>query len=192
MAEPADAAADPPPGTSEGGHAAADKDEDCAKKHPFKLWLSISALIVLLDQASKLAISSHLRYGQRVNVLPFFDLTLRHNRGAAFSMLATWGGWQQVFFLLMAIGATIIIVCSWLFSWVSHRTGAALVLMLGGAIGNFIDRLCYGYVVDFLLFYWAGWHYPAFNIADICITISMVLIGLFELCVREAEPAKQD
>ncbi len=140
-------------------------------------WLRLAALIVLLDQATKLAVDLSLHYGQRISLLPFFDLTLIYNRGAAFSFLAQGSGWQRWF--LSGIAAVAIVFILWLMktsAQQSRRLMLALTLILAGAIGNLIDRLAYGHVVDFVLIYWHPWYYPAFNIADAAITVGAILV----------------
>jgi len=141
-----------------------------------KGWLVIAVLIILLDQVSKIWISNHFLYGESVPVTQFFNLVLVHNSGAAFSFLSSAGGWQRWFFSVIALGASI-----WI-TWMLHkhlhekRFCAALTLILGGALGNLIDRVVYGYVVDFLDFYWNIYHFPAFNIADSAITCGAALM----------------
>lgn len=140
-------------------------------------WLRLAALIVLLDQATKLAVDLSLHYGQRISLLPFFDLTLIYNRGAAFSFLAQGSGWQRWFLSGIAVVAIVFIL--WLMktsAQQSRRLMLALTLILAGAIGNLIDRLAYGHVVDFVLIYWHPWYYPAFNIADAAITVGAILV----------------
>ncbi len=138
-------------------------------------WLWLAAAVVVLDLATKALMSSMLSYGQPVEVLPFFNLTLLHNTGAAFSFLAGHPGWQRWFFALVAVGATIGLTI-----WMSRLKadekllGASLALIIGGALGNLYDRLVHGYVVDFLSFHVAGWYYPAFNVADIGITLGAI------------------
>lgn len=144
---------------------------------PIKRWLALAALIVLLDQATKLIAEHTLRFGERVNLLPVFDLTLVYNRGAAFSFLAQGDGWQR--WLLSGIAVAAIVFIVWLMrtqAQDSRRMMLALTLILAGAVGNLIDRLAYGHVVDFLLFYWHPWYYPAFNIADTAITVGAILL----------------
>lgn len=144
-------------------------------------WLTIALILIVLDQATKLYFDTAYTYGQRVNVLPIFDFTLMYNRGAAFSFLASEAGWQRWLFTLLGIVASIVIV------WLLRRNAAqprfclALALILGGALGNVIDRVAYGHVIDFLLFYWKDWYYPAFNVADAGITCGAVLLVLDEL-----------
>lgn len=140
-------------------------------------WLRLAALIVILDQASKLIVDHTLRYGQRIELLPVFDLTLVYNRGAAFSFLAQGSGWQRWFLAAIAVFAIVFIL--WLMrtqAQSSKRLMLALTLILAGAIGNLIDRVAYGHVVDFLLLYWHPWYYPAFNVADAAITLGAILI----------------
>ncbi|WP_111413381.1 signal peptidase II [Billgrantia lactosivorans] len=138
-------------------------------------WLWLAVAVVALDLATKALMSSLLSYGQPVEVLPFFNLTLLHNTGAAFSFLAGHPGWQRWFFALVGVGA-----CIGLTIWMSRLKadekllGASLALVIGGALGNLYDRLVHGYVVDFLSFHVAGWYYPAFNVADIGITVGAV------------------
>lgn len=145
-------------------------------------WLWFAASIVLLDQASKLLVEHTLTYGQRIKLLPVFDLTLVYNTGAAFSFLAQASGWQR--WLLSAVAVAAVGFILWLMKTQkggSRRLMLSLSLILAGAIGNLIDRLIYGHVVDFLLFYWNNWHYPAFNVADAAITLGAVLLIWDEL-----------
>lgn len=145
-------------------------------------WLWLAAAIVALDQATKFAIERGFTYGERLQVVPgLFDLTLVYNRGAAFSFLADAAGWQRWFFIgLGAVAAGFIV---WLLSrHASQRMFAlALALILGGAIGNVIDRIVRGHVVDFVLLYWQRFHWPAFNVADSAITVGAVLLVVDEL-----------
>lgn len=140
-------------------------------------WLWLAAAIVVVDQVSKFAILRSFSFGERLAVVPgLFDLTLVYNRGAAFSFLAGASGWQRWFFTGLGVAAAIFIV------WLLARHGTqrlfsfALALILGGAIGNVIDRVARGQVVDFLLVYWQRWHWPAFNVADSAITVGAVLL----------------
>lgn len=140
-------------------------------------WLVLSVLTVVLDQASKLAIDSHMQLFQSIAVIPYFNLTYVHNTGAAFSFLSEAGGWQRWFFAGLAAVISIMIAV-WLTRLKKQEVllAVALSLVLGGAIGNLIDRLAYGYVIDFLDVYVNGWHWPAFNIADSAITLGVVLM----------------
>jgi signal peptidase II len=146
-------------------------------------WLVLAGVIVVLDQAAKLYFNSSFTYGQRVNVLPVFDFTLVYNTGAAFSFLATEAGWQRWFFTALGIAAAVIIavILGRQGRRAHPRFALALAMIMGGAIGNVIDRIAYGHVVDFLLFYWKDWYYPAFNVADVAITCGAVLLVLDEL-----------
>ena len=148
----------------------------------FGIWIALSVILVLLDQLTKSLVLRTLRHGERIRVVDgFFDLTLVYNEGAAFSFLANAGGWQRWFFTGIGIAAAAFIV------FLLRRHGSqrlfalALALILGGAVGNVIDRLIHGKVVDFLLAYWRGFHWPAFNVADCAITIGAVLLILDEL-----------
>lgn len=146
-----------------------------APMHKPLRWLWLAAAVVVLDLATKALMSSLLSYAQPVEVLPFFNLTLLHNTGAAFSFLAGHPGWQRWFFALVAVGASIGLTI-WMRRLKSDERllGASLALLIGGALGNLYDRLVHGYVVDFLSFHVAGWYYPAFNVADIGITLGAI------------------
>lgn len=149
-----------------------------AERQQLTRWLSLAALIIILDQASKLWISSHFSYGESMRVTGFFNLVLAHNMGAAFSFLNDAGGWQRWMFSAIAIVAAIWIV-RLLRQHVQQTIFClALTLVLGGALGNLIDRVAYGYVVDFLDFYWGLNHFPAFNVADSAISVGAVLLLL--------------
>jgi signal peptidase II len=138
-------------------------------------------VIVIIDQLTKLYFLNTLSYGERIPVLPFFDFVLLFNTGAAFSFLANHDGWQRWFFV--GIGFVAIIVISLFLRRHQHepRFMWGLTLILGGAIGNVIDRLLWGHVVDFLLFFYDNWYYPAFNIADSSITVGAILIIFDEI-----------
>ncbi len=141
-----------------------------------KHWLSLATVIVILDQITKLWISQIFVYGESVAVTDFFNLVLVHNSGAAFSFLSNAGGWQR--WLFSAVAATASVWIIWLLR--KHKQEKlfcfALTLILGGALGNLIDRAAYGYVVDFLDFYWNTYHFPAFNIADSAVTCGAGLL----------------
>ncbi|MCD8494317.1 MAG: signal peptidase II [Burkholderiaceae bacterium] len=140
-------------------------------------WLGLAVILVVVDQITKLVAQSTMRFGERIHVLPVFDFTLVYNRGAAFSFLAQGDGWQRWFLSGIAVAAIVFIL--WLMKTQAHdsrRMMLALTLILSGAIGNLIDRLFYGHVVDFLLVYWHPWYYPAFNIADTAITLGAILL----------------
>jgi signal peptidase II len=139
-------------------------------------WLLVSVVVIILDQLSKAAISSHFVYGESFAVMPFFNLVLAHNTGAAFSFLSDAGGLQRWLFSAIALVASAWII--WLLR--KHQTQKlfcfALAFILGGALGNLIDRIAYGYVVDFLDFYWGNAHFAAFNLADSAITCGAALL----------------
>jgi len=144
-------------------------------------WLGIATIIILFDQITKITITRLFTYGESHPVTSFFNLVLVYNKGAAFSFLASETGWQRYFFTAMGIAAALFIIYllkkhagQRMFSW-------ALSLVLGGAIGNVIDRVLYGHVIDFLDVHFGGWHWPAFNVADSAICIGAVLFILDEL-----------
>ena len=150
-------------------------------------WLALALIIVLLDQFTKVLIVGYYALGDSTTVTSFFNVVRVHNTGAAFSMLAGAGGWQRWFFT--ALGGVAAIVIVWLLR--SHAGqklfSLALACILGGAIGNVIDRLLYGYVVDFLDFHWNALHFAAFNVADSAITIGAGCLIVDELIrVRRA------
>lgn len=139
-------------------------------------WLALAAFVILLDQTSKAWILESVRHMERLGVTTFFNIVLVFNPGASFSFLADAGGWQKWFFVVLALG-----ISAWLLSMLRRHAGerllpAALSLILGGAIGNVIDRLRFGAVVDFLDFHLAGYHWPAFNVADSAITVGVALM----------------
>ena len=139
-------------------------------------WLAFAALLVVLDQLTKYLAVKTIAPDAALPLLPFLSLVLTYNTGAAFSFLAGASGWQRWFFVLIAIGASILI------TWMLHRHQRdtflclGLTLILGGALGNLIDRLTTGAVVDFILVYWRQYHWPAFNVADSCITIGAAML----------------
>jgi len=142
------------------------------------LWVVI--LLIGADQVTKGLAQARLFYGERIDLLPFFDLTLVYNTGAAFSFLAGGSGWQRWFLIAIAIMAIFFIV--WMIR--THpkepKLRFALALILGGAVGNLIDRIWHGHVIDFLLIYWNQWYFPAFNIADAAITLGAILLIIDE------------
>jgi signal peptidase II len=144
-------------------------------------WLWLAVVVIAFDQITKLWIENNFLLGERLEILPVFDIVRAHNPGAAFSFLAGAGGWQRWFFTVLAVGVSIALVI-WLRALpiVTHRLLiAGLALILGGAIGNVLDRLEHGYVVDFILAHWFDRAYfPAFNIADSAITVGAVLVLL--------------
>ncbi len=142
---------------------------------PWWSWLGLSAAVVILDQATKALVLARFAPGEELPVTGFFSLVLAFNSGAAFSMLANAPGWQRWFFVGIALAASVFLI------WMLRRGGermlcAGLALVLGGAIGNLWDRLAIGRVVDFLLFHYQEWAWPAFNVADSGITIGAALL----------------
>jgi len=144
-------------------------------------WLLIAAFIILADQFTKILIIGSFQLGDARPVTGFFNLVRAHNYGAAFSFLHGASGWQRWFFLALGLGAAGFI------TWMLRRHGhqklfaTALTLILGGALGNVIDRAIHGYVVDFIQVHAGGWYFPAFNVADSAITIGALLLILDEL-----------
>lgn len=139
-------------------------------------WLTLSAVVIALDLLTKQWVQAKLAYGEHIPLTPFFDLVLFHNEGAAFSFLAGAGGWQRLFFSAIALTASVVIV------YLLHRNTQqklfclGLSLILGGALGNLVDRLTLGHVVDFLFFHYQQYYWPAFNVADSAITCGVILL----------------
>lgn len=154
------------------------------RNRPSLKWLLLTLAVVVLDQYTKRVIATRFELFDRVAVMPYFDLVRLHNTGAAFSFLANASGWQNWFFTGIALAVSAVILW-WFFQQPRDRVVVplGLVLVLGGAIGNLIDRLQHGYVVDFLLFYYDRWSFPAFNVADAAITggVALLLIDGFFL-----------
>lgn len=144
-------------------------------------WLGIALAVILLDQFTKTLILGYFQLGDSRAVTPFFNVVRVHNTGAAFSFLAGASGWQRWFFVGLGFAAAGFIV------WMLRSHGgqrlfsSALALILGGALGNVVDRLLHGYVVDFIQVHYRGWYFPSFNIADSAITIGAALLILDEL-----------
>ena len=151
------------------------------------LWLGVALVIFLLDQLTKIAIVGAFQLGESLPITSFFNLVRVHNAGAAFSFLADAGGWQRWFFT--GLGTVAALVMVYLLRMHAGQTlfCLALSLLLGGAVGNVVDRVLYSHVIDFLDFYYGTWHFPAFNVADSAITIGACLLILDELLrVRRA------
>ncbi len=142
-------------------------------------WLVLIVLILAADQATKLWVLAALQPYEVIPVLPSLNLTLVFNEGAAFSFLADAGGWQRWFFVALALVVSgVLLVWLWRLKPEDRLTAAGLSLVAGGAIGNLIDRIAYGHVVDFVDVYWRAWHWPAFNVADSAITVGVGLLLL--------------
>ena len=148
--------------------------------HVHKLrWLVLIVLILAADQATKLWVLAALQPYEVIPVLPSLNLTLVFNEGAAFSFLADAGGWQRWFFVALALVVSgVLLVWLWRLKPEDRLTAAGLSLVAGGAVGNLIDRIAYGHVVDFVDVYWRAWHWPAFNVADSAITVGVGLLLL--------------
>jgi signal peptidase II len=152
-------------------------------------WYALALAVVGADQASKWLASTELSYALPVTVLSWFNLTLHHNQGAAFSFLADAGGWQRWFFAALAFAVSAVIVF-WLRDLKPNqsRLSLALALVLGGALGNLVDRVHLGYVVDFISVHYRDWYFPTFNVADAAISLGAFLIvvdSLFSSFVDE-------
>ena len=153
-------------------------------------WIWLAVVVVILDQLTKYVASASLEMYQPIAVMPMLNWTLMHNPGAAFSFLANESGWQRWFFSVIAIVVSVVIVL-WIKRLEQHEKwqAIALALILGGALGNVIDRIWLGYVVDFIDVYYEQWHWPAFNIADSAIFIGVAMIIIDS--VREYRAEKQ-
>ena len=145
------------------------------------LWLAWALVVLIVDQFTKVLILGYYQLGDSIPVASFFNVVRVHNTGAAFSFLANAGGWQRWLFTGIGVAAALLIL--WMLK--SHPGqklfAFAMASILGGAIGNVLDRILYGYVVDFLDFHWRGWHFPAFNVADSAITLGAICLILDEL-----------
>lgn len=141
-------------------------------------WLALSAVIIALDQVTKYWITQAFSFGETLFVTPFFNLVLAYNTGAAFSLFATASGWQRAFFIAIAVIASTVIVHLLRKHPGKTLFNLALSLILGGALGNLWDRVQLGHVVDFLQFHYAGYYFPAFNVADSAITVGAGLLIL--------------
>jgi len=152
----------------------------------FGRWLALAGIVIVADFLSKAWVLATFAPRESVEVLPFFNLVLVFNAGAAFSFLAGAGGWQKWFFVVLALA-----ISAWIVVMLRRHPGdrlqsAALALVMGGALGNVIDRLRFGAVVDFLDFHVAGWHWPAFNVADSAITVGVLLLVWHAFIHKEA------
>ena len=143
------------------------------------VWLWLSALIIVFDQNTKYLVSHYLSLGQPAKVFPFLNFTLNYNTGALFSFLDTGSGWQVIFFAVISLIVSIILIV-----WLSRLSRSEIImslgfsLIIGGAIGNFIDRVLRNYVTDFIDFYIKEWHFATFNVADSAICVGVFLVIL--------------
>lgn len=145
-------------------------------------WLMLSLFVLIADQATKQLVEANFLVFEQLPVLPFLNLTLVYNEGAAFSFLSDQGGWQRWLFSGLAAAVSVVLTV-WLFQLRSGQkwTAAALSLLIGGALGNLVDRLVFGHVIDFIDVFYGRWHWPAFNVADsaIFIGVAMILLETF-------------
>lgn len=152
-----------------------------SKTLQWSIWLGLALIIVLADQFSKVMVVGNFELFQTKFITEFFNLVRVHNEGAAFSFLAGATGWQRWFFIGLGAIAAIVIISLLKAHGTQRLFSFALACILGGAIGNVIDRIVYGHVIDFLDFHWSGWHFPAFNLADSAITLGAICLILDEL-----------
>lgn len=156
-------------------------------------WLVVAAVVIVIDQLSKYLIVRSMDLFESIPVIPYLNLTLLHNTGAAFSFLADAGGWQRWLFVLLGVG-----VSAFILVWLRRMPAGqgpmlplSLSLILGGALGNVIDRAIHGYVIDFVDVYYGAWHWPAFNVADSAIVVGAVLFVLDSLIDAHREAAEK-
>ncbi len=154
-------------------------------------WLALAAGVIVLDQLSKAWVLAVFQVGEVLPVTAFFDLVLVFNSGAAFSFLAGAGGWQRWFFVVLALG-----ISAWIVAMLRRHPGLrlqslSLSLVLGGALGNVVDRLRFGAVADFLSFHVAGWYWPAFNVADSAISVGVALLVWQQLMQKSPETSHE-
>ena len=148
------------------------------RTHP-AAWLWLSLAVIVLDQVTKFLVTRFIDLYERVFVLPVLDFTLLHNTGAAFSLLADASGWQRGFFITLGLAVSVgLVAWIWRLPRGERLLPIALALIVGGAVGNVIDRVLHGYVIDFIHAHWGGAYFPAFNIADSAITIGAGLLLL--------------
>ena len=156
-------------------------------------WLWLSFFVVLLDQATKALVVGAIKMKAAIQLLPFLDIVYLENEGAAFSLLHDAGGWQRWFFIILALIVSVVLMV-----WLRRLRGSeqivlaiGLSLVLGGALGNVIDRVWHSYVIDFIYFHWKDWYFPAFNIADSAITVGAgcLLLDAFYETGKAPKPA---
>ncbi len=151
---------------------------ECGITIPGFKWFGGVVVLFILDQITKWWVLAHISFGEFYRALPFFNLTLAHNRGVAFSLFASKPAWGQIGLIIF-----IIAICSFIAAWLAKTptkdkwNGTALMLILGGALGNLCDRLFHGFVIDFIDFYVGSWHWYTFNLADTFITIGAIMLA---------------
>ena len=149
---------------------------------------AIAAAVVVADQITKVTIDGALELYERIPVTSFFNITKAYNPGAAFSFLSEAGGWQRWFFTVVSAVVSVVLIV-----WLQRMTarerwlGTAIALILGGAVGNLIDRVVYGHVVDFVQVYWRDWYFPSFNVADAAISVGAAILIVLTLFDRPEE-----
>jgi signal peptidase II len=151
-------------------------------------WLELAATVIVLDQLTKWIVLANIRYGETIYVAPFWNWVLTYNKGAAFSFLADQEGWQRWFFTVLALGVSAWIVVMLKKHWNETLLALSLSLILGGALGNVIDRIRFGAVVDFIQWHAAGFYWPAFNVADSAICIGAALMIWDQFRPRRTAP----
>ncbi len=163
------------------------------KKSTSLVWLWLSFVVAVCDQISKYVAAKHLVYQQSVAIFPGLKLTLVHNTGAAFSFLSQAGGWQRWFFIVLTSIVSLVLIY-WLSTLSRQRRwlAAALALVLGGALGNLWDRIALGYVIDFIDVFYDQWHWPAFNLADSCISVGAGMLVIDAIWFDQAEVTAND
>ena len=164
-------------------------------KPTLRNWLLLAFVVVILDQFSKWLVLQYIPYDKfhpaSITLLPFLNLTHVYNPGAAFSFLADAGGWQRHFFSGLAVLASGFIIVMLKKNPQDKLLALALSLILGGAVGNLIDRVLLGHVLDFIDVWWGGWHFPAFNVADSAITVGAILMLWDAMFARKQQPQQQ-
>lgn len=157
----------------------------------FWTWIGLAGVVIVLDQITKLVVLATMRFGETIYVAPFWNWVLTYNRGAAFSFLANEAGWQRWFFTVLALG-----VSGWIVSMLKKHSGdtllaLALAFIMGGALGNVIDRIRFGAVVDFVQWHAAGFYWPAFNVADsaICLGAGLMVWEQFRHKATDVAPS---
>ena len=151
-------------------------------------WLWISAIVIAVDLSTKYYFDSTFQYGESRAVTPFFNWVLVYNPGAAFSFLAGAGGWQRWFFMVLTIIITAVLLWMLRANHSNRLLAAALVLVIGGAMGNLFDRVVHGHVIDFIQLHAAGYYWPAFNVADSAICVGAVMLVVDSLRTPKAAP----